>query len=173
MSEHTPGKLEVLDDRRISVTLPSLIEGCGYSSHCVALTFGGDARVNSHANARRLVAAWNACEGLDTELLENIVMTGDTIKSRFDLRTKEERAMVAEADSLRAVNAELMEALEDAATSLETINRLAGKANYGVDDNGPIPTYMGHHDEVRGYAGSRAGVARAAIASARKQKGEA
>ena len=67
---------------------------------------------------------------------------------------------------LLAINAELVEALSDAATSLETINRLAGKASYGVDKDGPIPTYMGHHDEVRAYAGSRAGCARAALAKA-------
>ena len=73
------------------------------------------------------------------------------------------RAIEAELDSLRAVNAELMEALKDAATSLETINRLAGKSSYGVNEDGPIPTCMGHHDEVRAYAGARAGVARAAI----------
>ena len=112
MSEHTPGRLEVLDDRRISVTLPPLMEGCGYTSHCVAMAYGGDERVNSHANARRLAASWNACDGFETDLLENIVMTGGTLKSRFALRTQEERESKAERDSLRAVNAELLEALE-------------------------------------------------------------
>ena len=34
---------------------------------------------------RRLVACWNACAGLDTELLENILMLGDTLKGRFKL----------------------------------------------------------------------------------------
>lgn len=35
-------------------------------------------------NAKRIVACVNACAGLDTELLENIVLTGDTLKSRFE-----------------------------------------------------------------------------------------
>ena len=39
--------------------------------------------------ARRLVACWNACVGLDTELLENILMTGETLKSRFELLKQE------------------------------------------------------------------------------------
>lgn len=36
------------------------------------------------ANARRIVACVNACEGLSTELLENVLMLGDTLKDRFD-----------------------------------------------------------------------------------------
>ena len=57
----------------------------------------------------------------------------------------------------------LLEALKDAATSLATVGRLAGKSDYLGDDGERIPTYMGCHDEVREYATSRAGVARAAI----------
>lgn len=37
-----------------------------------------------YENARRIVACVNACAGLDTELLENIVLLGDTLKSRFE-----------------------------------------------------------------------------------------
>lgn len=58
----------------------------------------------------------------------------------------------------------LLEALKEAAASLETVGRLAGKSDYLGDDGERIPTYMGRHDEVREYAISRAGVARAAIA---------
>lgn len=59
----------------------------------------------------------------------------------------------------------LAQALRDTATSLETIGRLAGKSAYLGDDGEKIPTYMEHHDEVRGYANSRASVARAALAT--------
>ena len=65
-----------------------------------------------------------------------------------------------------STNTKLAEALRDAATSLETIGRLAGKPYYGRDDQGePIQTYMGHNDEVRSYAKSRAGCAREALAA--------
>lgn len=50
-------------------------------------------------------------------------------------------------------------ALNDAATSLETIARLAGRTTYG---NPPVETCMGTHSEVRSYAASRAFAARAA-----------
>lgn len=55
----------------------------------------------------------------------------------------------------------LREALQEAATSLETISRLAGRGTYPNGDD----TYMGTFMEVRGYATSRAGVARQALAT--------
>ena len=65
-----------------------------------------------------------------------------------------------------STNTKMAEALRDAATSLETIGRLAGKPYYGRDDQGePIQTYMGHNDEVRSYAKSRAGCAYEALAA--------
>lgn len=73
------------------------------------------------------------------------------------------RRQHAEIQRLQDVNKELLEALSDSATSLETIGRLAGKTHYFGGDGERIPTYMEHHDEVRGYARSRATVARAVI----------
>lgn len=108
MSEHTPGKLEVLDDRRISVTLPPLVEDGGYSSHCVAMTYGGDERVNSHANARRLVACWNACDLMPTEDIERLAEIGEGVM-RLSVLADDNRA---ERDLLSAINAELIEALK-------------------------------------------------------------
>jgi hypothetical protein len=54
-------------------------------------------------------------------------------------------------------------ALNDAATSLETISRLAGRVTYG---DPPIETYMSTFSDVRLYAAARAKVAREALASA-------
>jgi hypothetical protein len=63
-------------------------------------------------------------------------------------------------------------ALEEAATSLETISRLAGKRHY-VDASGErVETYMGLFDEVRGYAASRASVAREAITAIKQAQQE-
>lgn len=56
----------------------------------------------------------------------------------------------------------LAEALREAAQSLETIARNAGKA---LDTDGQ-ENYLRHFDQVRGYANSRATVARAALAQA-------
>lgn len=67
--KHTQGRLEVVDSRRISIVLPNEIGG-GFDSHCVALAFNTDGRLDADANARRLVACWNACEGAKTEDLE-------------------------------------------------------------------------------------------------------
>ena len=54
--KHTPGPWEVMDGRRVSVVLPNQTAG-GYDSHCVALTYSLDARVNAAANARLIAAA--------------------------------------------------------------------------------------------------------------------
>lgn len=53
-------------------------------------------------DARRLAACWNACEGLPTDLLENITMMGDTLHSRFRLREQTERELIAQRDALLA-----------------------------------------------------------------------
>ena len=59
----------------------------------------------------------------------------------------------------------ILKELKDAATSLETIGRLAGFAEYVGDDGERVPTYMKHGDEIRGYAKSRASAARAALSA--------
>lgn len=63
-AKHTPGPWEVLDGTRVGVTLPSLTEGCGYDSHCIALTYGHDQRIDARANARLIAAAPELLEAL-------------------------------------------------------------------------------------------------------------
>jgi len=63
----------------------------------------------TRANARRLVAAWNACEDISTERLEELGMP--LISHLIGCDERAER-QVKEADSLRAVNAELLAALK-------------------------------------------------------------
>lgn len=56
----------------------------------IALQINGDLMPDQQkANARRIVACVNACAGLDTELLEQIVILGETLKSRFELMKSE------------------------------------------------------------------------------------
>lgn len=94
--------------------------------------------LNGEANARRIVACVNACAGIGTEYLEHF---GATTFNDFK-RVKHQRD-------------ELLAALEDAATSLETIQL----RSYGEE------SYLDSKQQMRGYAGSRAGVAREVIAS--------
>jgi hypothetical protein len=55
--EAQSGPWEVLDGRRVSVTLPCLTEGCGYDSHAVAITHDSFRRLNAEANASYIAAA--------------------------------------------------------------------------------------------------------------------
>lgn len=63
-----------------------------------------------------------------------------------------------------------LSALRDAATSLETISRLAGRKTYGQP---PIETFMDSFADVRAYAASRASVARTALAAHEAKSGGA
>lgn len=91
-ADHTPGRLEVADGRRIGITLPNEVGG-GFDSHCVALTFNTDGRLDAEANARRLVACWNACEHMKIENIEELaniggvpalIVYGDDVKKECD-----------------------------------------------------------------------------------------
>ena len=68
--------------------------------------------------------------------------------------------MQAEIDALRKENNSLMTALDDAAMSLETI----ALRSYGEE------SYLDSKQQMRGYAGSRAGAAREEIASVKGGK---
>lgn len=58
------------------------------SAHGVSIIgtegFYAETREQSIEDARRVVACVNACKGLSTEVLENILMMGDTILSRIE-----------------------------------------------------------------------------------------
>jgi len=56
---------------------------------------------------KRIAACLDACKGMSTDLLENILIMGDTIASRFKRRDETERELVAENDTLRARISEL------------------------------------------------------------------
>lgn len=107
-AQHTPGRL--------------VVRG-GYSIYTAGLTPVADTCIansetaNDEANARRLAACWNACDGLETDLLENIVLTGDTLVGRFTAR---EIAHEIEERELRSQNADMLAALIVARSALAT-----------------------------------------------------
>ena len=105
MSEHTPGLLTYEPAYKQGFVIWG-----GTDSTPVEIVSSCDdegrwGAIKDVANARRLVAAWNACDGLPTETLEIVGGLSDVLRAKFD-STKAER------DSLRAVNAELLEALK-------------------------------------------------------------
>ena len=58
-------------------------------------------------------------------------------------------------EALEITNDALKAALNDAATSLNTISRLAGNEFYVGEDGERVETCMKHPDQIRGYAQSR------------------
>jgi hypothetical protein len=72
-AQHTPGRLEVAveifdNDGTPETALQAL---GGSATVAVALDFGPNNPGMREANSRRLVACWNACEGISTEALED------------------------------------------------------------------------------------------------------
>lgn len=95
MSEHTKGKLIV----RGGFSIYAEDGKTPVADTCLT----NSVPANDEANARRLVAAWNACDGVSTDNLENNLPVKE-LAHRYN-------AALAERDSLRAVNADLLEAL--------------------------------------------------------------
>ena len=97
---HTPGRLQVPEpyDGQYGVIVEN---DCG--RYAVAVS------IRNPADARRLAACWNICEGFETDLLEHIVSLGETMQSRFKARDNVEKVLIAdrlrfmkERDALRA-----------------------------------------------------------------------
>ena len=123
MSKHTPGRLSVdeypvtlangdLAHAKLSIVAPSKdprylhfsVGMVNFSAEFTGL-YPSDVE-EAEANARRLVACWNACEGIATDELEEIARTGGMLGPREDV------AKIAEQrDELR----EALQALVDAA----------------------------------------------------------
>ena len=57
------------------------------------------------ANARRIVACVNACEGISTEVLESITDFGDSIASRFQFRNKVEKELLEALETISSWDA--------------------------------------------------------------------
>jgi hypothetical protein len=96
-AQHTQGRLEANDKRSKGGGGFSLFAGGQY----IGFVSDSDAITDWEANARRLAACWNACEGLSTEALE-----GDDAPRKL----REDRdLLLAQRDELLAVVQELEE----------------------------------------------------------------
>lgn len=136
MSEHTPGKLVV----RGGYSIYTADDKTPVADTCLTNSVPD----NDEANARRIVAAWNWCDGLSTQNLEDNVSAKE-LAHRYN-------AVTIERDYLRAVNAELVRMLEKARSGLSN----------GLWDYGPGQDEHAQCDELIEEVD-------AAIASARKQ----
>lgn len=90
-AQHTQGKLKVVS----TYAIPEIRDQADNF-----LFAAGSASPQSFVNARRLAACWNACEGISTDLLENLTLTGDTIAARLKLRDATERDLATQRDEL-------------------------------------------------------------------------
>lgn len=120
-AQHTRGLLEV----HPSAMHPA-IRSVGYGLEkprriCTVGSMNGSSI--DDANRRRLVACWNACDGIDTYALE--LMTGDlSIKNQITATGKARTKPTHRAVEYRRQRDELLAALEVAEESVGDINAL-------------------------------------------------
>jgi len=103
MSEqHTPGPLVAKKNGTITGgKFYTYTNGASQSQVAMACVMDDD-NGDQESNTRRIVACWNACQGLSTEMLESITTVGDTLLDRFAQREKTERELEAQRDQLLA-----------------------------------------------------------------------
>lgn len=115
---HTPGRLHVLNGTDVftdlGATNASGVTADENDGWQIASLSGGLTSVDSvlesmdykecQANASRMVACWNACDGIPTEILEKVLGKRETIGSDF-------MQMHAENKAITEQNRELLEAL--------------------------------------------------------------
>lgn len=98
----------------------------------IATSYG--ASDDDEVNARRLVACWNACSGLDTEGLENMVAIGESIATMNDRATTWHLKAIAEANQLRAQRDELLAALRSVWLWMEDQSDSQSKGGHATFD---------------------------------------
>lgn len=106
MSEqHTPGRLFVVESQgywgSVNCHLTSEVDQASIGSVWVNSTS------QNRADARRLVACWNACDGISTEHLE--LMTGD-LSIHSQLTRKKQEKLTPKATEYRKQRDELLDA---------------------------------------------------------------
>lgn len=124
MSEHTKGPWAVNFTKFSEVRA----ENGAVIAHCVKLT----SLTNLEANARRIVACVNACEGISTEHLENSLPIVELVGRHSEA--------LREIEALKAERAELAGALN---ALVDDINTLASESHgvVGLHRNGDVATW--------------------------------
>ena len=105
-AEHTPGQLEYgeCSDSEWWIAQVGSTEQIAYT-----VPIGPGV---AEANARRLVASWNACEGIETHALE--LMTGDlSIRNQITATGKAKPKLTKKAVEYRSQRDELLAALKE------------------------------------------------------------
>ena len=106
MSQHTKGRL-VADMNVPTALIPGHIIKTAYEPHrpIASLWVGGGTKgkPEQEANARRIVACWNACEGIDPEAVPGMVEACKRVlRAEEWAKTSDRMSSVEIADLLRA-----------------------------------------------------------------------
>jgi len=147
-TNHTPGRLQAFTQ----YAEPELRDEAG---NLVAVVHR-----YTHANARRLAACWNACEGMSTELLENIVLLGETMLTRFLARNRVEQTLIA--DRLR-----FMQERDALQATVNAVNKALGnqQMQHFIEKHGEPAPIVAQRDQLLHALQLAQGVAERVIAA--------
>lgn len=113
MTQHTPGRLFVTESQehwgRVNCHITAEVDQAMIGSIWVNST------EQNRADARRLVACWNACEGIQTELLEQYYSDRDGLDAALDQASLRKHATAVQQRD------ELLEALKGAVSALDAL----------------------------------------------------
>lgn len=107
---HTQTKLRVGDKYKTDIF-------AGRAGHAIARTVNPQATGEDEANARRLVACWNACLGASTEFIEGLGKLDENEVSLYEKKLVSQRNELLEA--LKEIHKRLIKCAEDPISAAE------------------------------------------------------
>lgn len=117
---HTQGKLRVGTKYATDIYADR-------AGHAIARTVNPQVTAEDDANARRLVACWNACDGLSTEFLEKINL--ENALTKINVENALTSAKVC-ADALELDRHKLLEALRNLLETVDFIRENVSDAGW-------------------------------------------
>jgi hypothetical protein len=110
MSEHTKGRIRIIEPAGANPCWLATVDEQDDGGDLICCAPDGEVSIDRWpANARRLVAAWNACEGISTEAIEATGLLHDNFTQMTNARVELER----QRDEAVALISKLSGLLED------------------------------------------------------------
>lgn len=100
-AKHTPGRLQAGVSKYQGVqSFTAVSEGNEHKIVAMCGLAGASDELESIANACRLAACWNTCDGMETQQVEQISQQGETLASRLALHVETEAKLISQRDEL-------------------------------------------------------------------------
>ena len=134
-AQHTQGLLRVPDDGTVGSIETEDGDPIGHTFQVSTNDQLAGSPIR-RANARRLVACWNYCEGLDTEGMEDSVKMGIPIKTFVDEAYAKELSSLAQREKLIVALKSILEVNKSTVGDGEAFKEIVAIASVAIAENG-------------------------------------